>query len=93
MSRSRAKYELQKEQYAVIPEARECVIIDGEFYGVCANIRYKRTPAGRWLRQLDRAWVGVRSDCVPVTLKTAYNTTAAIAQDKPQRSKPQLLRR
>lgn len=92
--RSRAKYEKQKQEYAVIPEARECVIIDGEFYGVCANIRYKRTEThGRWLRQSTLGWVGVRKDCVPETLKAAYNSMAGIAQGLQQRSKPQELRR
>jgi len=82
LSRSRAKYEKQKQEYAMVPEARECVFIDGEFYGVCANIRYKRTEThGRWLRQSTCGWVGVRKDCVPETLKSAYRSMAGKAQE------------
>jgi hypothetical protein len=78
---STAKYKKQRQEYAVLPEARECVLIDGEFYGVCANIRYKRTEThGRWLRQSTSGWVGVRRDCVPETLKQAYATMVQTLQ-------------
>ena len=78
---STAKYRKQRQEYAVIPEARECMILDGEFYGVCANIRYKRTEThGRWLRQSTCGWVGVRKDCVPDTLKSAYESMAQTLQ-------------
>ena len=78
---STVKYKKQKQEYAVIPEARECMLLDGEFYGVCANIRYKRTEThGRWLRQSTSGWVGVRRDCVPETLKSAYEAMAQTLQ-------------
>lgn len=74
---STVKYAKQRQEYALLPEARECMIVDGEFYGVCANTRYKRTEThGRWLRQLNGTWVGVRRDCVPETLKSAYEAMA-----------------
>lgn len=75
---STIKSERQKIEYTTTPGAEQCMLVNGEFYGVAANTRYKRVECGRWLRELNGRWVSVRAECVPQSLKSAFNAMAQI---------------